>query len=120
MAYELEMRDDGILRMAFIGDMDQQDLEAFRQEFDPFLESATEAEPLRVLVDGSRSGKYTSGARKIFVDLYRSLKIGNVALVAAPRYSRVLVGFVLKATGRDNIHLFDSEEEGLAWLRGES
>ncbi len=120
MAYEINMDDDGILHMAFIGDMDRQSLEAFGAEFEPFLESATEAKPLRIFVNGRRSGKYTSGARKIFVEMYKSPKIGAVALVGAPRYSRVLVGFVAKATGRDIIHLFDSDEEALAWLRGQN
>ena len=118
MAHEVNIGDDGILRMAFIGGMDEEDTKAFREEFDPILKSATEAEPLRILVDGSRSGKYTSAARRIFVELQRSPLIGDVALVGASRYSRVLAGFVLKATGRDNVRLFESEEEALGWLRG--
>jgi len=30
---------------------------------------------------------------------------------------RVLVSFVLKATRRDNIRFFETEEEALAWLQ---
>jgi hypothetical protein len=43
--------------------------------------------------------------------------LGKAATIGVDRYTRVLIGFVLKATGRDNIRLFDTEEQALAWLR---
>jgi hypothetical protein len=120
MAHKLEMCDDGILRLAFIGDQDEKDMEAFQQDFAPFLEAVTEEEPLRIFTDSSQSGKFTSAARKTFLTLNRNPKIGRTAILGASRYTRVLAGLVLKATRRDNIRFFDSETEALAWLKAES
>jgi hypothetical protein len=120
MAHEISMGDDGILRLAFIGDMVGEDIEIFIKDFTPFLEAATEVEPLNILADASRAGKTSSAARKAYVRLNRDLRGGKVAVVGARRYGRVLVSFILKATGRDNVRFFDSEEEALAWLKAES
>jgi hypothetical protein len=121
MAHEISMGDDGILRMDLIGDMDREDMGAYIEDLTPFLEAATEAEPLLVLTDSSRSGKLSSGARKLSVEINRDPRMGKTAVIGeGRRYFRVMAGFILKATGRDNIRFFDSEEEALTWLKSES
>ena len=120
MAYELEIRDDGIARLATIGDQDREEVENLRKDLESLLEAATEAEPVRLIVDSSRSGKTSSAARRIYVELNRDPRIGKTALVGSRRYGRLLGTFIVKATGRDNIRFFDSEEEALAWLKAES
>ena len=120
MTHEFEIRDDGIGRLVPIGDQDKEDVENFRKDMEPLLEAATEAEPARLLVDSSRSGKTSSAGRKMYVELSRDPRIGKTAVVKARRYSRLLATFVIKATGRDDICFFDSEEEALAWLKAES
>ena len=120
MPYELEIRDDGIARLTTIGDQDGEDVGNLRKDLESLLEAATEAEPVRLVVDSSRSGKTSSAARRIYVELGRDPRLGKTALVGARRYSRLLATFVIKATGRDNIGFFDSEEEALAWLKAES
>ena len=46
MAYEVNMGDDGILRVAIIGDMVGEEEEAYHEYVKSFLKAATEAEPL--------------------------------------------------------------------------
>jgi hypothetical protein len=120
MAHELQMGDDSILRMALIGNVSGEDMEALLKDIQPFFEAVTEAEPLCLLVDSSRSGKTSATARKAYVELNRDHRLKKSAVLGANRYSRVLGSFILKATGRDNVRFFDSEEEAIAWLKGES
>ena len=120
MAHEFEIRDDGIVRLAPIGDQDKEDMEIFRKKMEPFLEATTEAEPMHLLVDSSRSGKTSSAGRKIYAKVNRDPRVGKTAVVRAKRYNRLVGSIILKATGRDNIRFFESEEEALAWLKGES
>ena len=120
MAYELGIRDDGIARLATIGDQGKEDVENLRKHLEALVEAATEAEPMGLIVDSSRSGKTSSAARKLYVELGRDSRFGKTALLGARRYSRLLATFIAKATGRDNIGFFDSEEEALAWLKAES
>ena len=119
MAYEFSMRDDGILRITHIGDIKDEDAEPYFEDLMPFLETATEAEPLRVLRVGG--GKYSAVFRKKLVELVSNPRIGKSATVGANRYARVLGGFLLKVTGRrDDFRFFDSEEKALAWLKADS
>ena len=116
MAYEFHMADDGILWLTVIGDFGQEDAQAC-SESAPFQKD-TRSALLLLLVDTRRSGKVESRARKTMIELIRGNREGKVAVLGLSRYVRVLVGFVNKATGRDNVRLFGSEEEALAWLKG--
>ena len=120
MAYQLSMRDDGILQSTLTGDMSDKDAKAYREDMVSFLEATTEAEPLHALIDSSRLGKMSPASRKAVVEVSRDPRLGKAAVVGANRYARVLGSFIMKATERDHIRFFDSEEEALAWLKAES
>jgi hypothetical protein len=91
-------------------------MENLFRDFAPFLEAASEAEPVHMVLDATLSGKVSSGARKLLSDINNDLRVGTIAVIGAKRYIRVLVSFVLRATGRDNFRFFDSEKEAVAWL----
>jgi hypothetical protein len=58
--------------------------------------------------------------RKTVLEIIRDFRLEKAAVVGASRYARVLASFIMKATGRNNIRFFVSEEEGLAWLKAKS
>jgi len=122
MEYTLQMGDDGILRARFVGDVDQEGWYDYANAYQAYLEAAPPGQPLHFLVDASRLGKMSAAARKLVLASFRNPdpRVGRTAMLSASPYARVLVGFILKATGRDDIRFFASEEEALAWLRGES
>jgi hypothetical protein len=113
------MQDDGILRINFAGGaLERDEVDDFLRDFNLYLGAATPEAPLRTLTIADQSGmKLSSRVRKAFSDLNSDPHLGKAATIGMDRYTRVLVGFVLKATGRDNIRLFEREEEALAWLR---
>lgn len=119
MPYRIQMGDDGILRVDFAGgSLERDEVDAFIREFTVYLDAATPEAPLRMLTIANQSGaKLSSKTRKAFADLNSDPRLGKAATVGVDRYTRVLVGFVLKATGRDNIRFFETEEQALAWLR---
>ncbi len=118
MTHDIKMRDDGILQL----DTHTGVTETLLQDFISFLETATEEKPLAIFVRATGpTGKYSSAIRQTFARLMRDPRLGQVAVVGGGRrYTRVMVGFLLKATGRDNIRFFDSEEEAVVWLKAES
>jgi hypothetical protein len=119
MPYQLQMGDDGILRIGFAGGtLERDEVEEFVRDFQDHLAAATPAAPLCTLTVAGQSGtKLSAKARKAFFELNGDPRLGKSATVGVDRYTRVLIGFMLKATRRDNIRLFDTEEEALAWLR---
>jgi hypothetical protein len=112
------MSEDGVLRVRFIGNVDREDAEAYLGEYQRYLQDTEPGKPLHFLVDATDLGKFSAAARKLWIDAFRDPdpRIGNTALVGASRYVRVLSGFVLKAVGRENVKLFATEKEALAWL----
>ena len=111
MPYQMTMREDGILKIVFEGALE-------RNELEHYLESATPEAPLRTLTTTDQVGqKVSSVVRKAFANLNADPRLGKSATVGLDRYLRVLVGFVLKATGRNNIRFFDSEELAVVWLK---
>ena len=119
MSYKIEMRDDGIVYVAFGGSVSTEEMEEFRREWLTYLDAVTEEEPLRVVSESPGLIKFSAGARRILVELQRLPKMGPSAIVGANRYVRVLTAFILKATGRDNVRFFNTVEEAVAWLKGE-
>ncbi len=117
MPYQMQMREDGILQIRFIGVLESADLPQFISEFNRYLEAATPEKPLRTLSKADQPGmKYSPAVRKAFADMNSDPRLGKSATIGVDRYTRVLAGFVLKATGRENIRFFDAEELAVAWL----
>jgi hypothetical protein len=117
MARGLQMSGDGILQIVQTGDVGREDVEAFLEDFVSFLEAATEEEPLFILADTKRVGKLSVKARKTLVSLSRDSRFGRIAILGSGRYIRVMVSFVNKAVGRDNVRFFDAEDKALTWLK---
>ena len=119
MPYQIQMGDDGILRVSF-GDtvLEREEVDDFVRDFHVYLDAATPEAPLRTLtIAGQAGAKLSSKVRKAFSDLNGDPRLGKAATIGVDRYTRVLIGFVLKATRRDNIRLFENEEKALVWLR---
>lgn len=119
MAHEMHMRDDGILSITLDGDMGQEETEPFSTDLRPFLEGATKEHPLHILARRRTKGRYRPAARKLFTELSSHPQLGKVAIASPSRYGRVLIGFIVKASGRDNVRFFETEEEALAWLHAD-
>lgn len=117
MPYQMTLHDDGIVRIIFDGALESDEVEQFVSDFTQYLETVTPEAPLRTLTTTNQAGaKLPSPVRKMFADLNCDRRLGKSATIGLDRYTRVLVAFVLKATGRDNIRFFDTEEQALAWL----
>jgi hypothetical protein len=117
MAYKVHMGQDGILRIEVIGDFGDRDSEESTREMVSFLEAATPDKPLLMLSDVSQAGKLSAGARRTIAQQGQDPRMGRNAVLGVSRYARVMVSFLSKASGHDNIRFFDDEEKALAWLK---
>jgi hypothetical protein len=119
MAYELHMRDDGILQISRTDSLDRKELETFLKDVAPFLEAATEAKPLLVLLETHQERKPSSRARKTYAQLSHDPRVEKVAILGSHRYVPIIVGFIQRAVGGGNQRFFESKEEAIAWLKAE-
>ncbi len=121
MAHEIRRGDDRIVRVSFIGDLTREGWEAYRKEIEPLEKSNRESgKPFLLIVNTSRAGKVSSVARRGMAEMGGRTEPVKVAVVGMSRYVRVLVGFLKKARGQGYIHMFDSEEKAVAWLKEEA
>ncbi len=120
MTHRFQVIEDGMLRSAFIGDVDEEAIAEFNQRLTPFLKTATPAKPIHFLVDASQEGRFSGGARRAFTQMFADdPRLGKVAIINAARFTRVMATFIMKATGRhDAVRFFDNEAEALVWLKG--
>lgn len=117
MPHELIMGEDGILRTTIAGDLDRSVIDRLSEDYQPFLEAATASNPVNNLLHTARVGKLSSAARRFFTELTGDSRFGFAAIIDPPRRVRVLGKFILKATGRENISFYQSEEKALLWLK---
>lgn len=119
MPYQIQLLEEGLVRISFPGgSLESDEVENFMQDFRVYLEAAAPEAPLNIMtIVGQEGAKLPSKTRKAFTDLNADKRVGKAATLGVDRYARVLIGFMLKATGRDNIRFFDTEEQALAWLR---
>ncbi len=118
MPYQMTMTEDAILKITIPAVLEHGEVEPLIADITRYVASATPDAPLRILVLIKQHGiKFSPVARKTLATLNADRRLGLVAIVGAERYVRVLIGFILKATGRNNIHFFASEELAMAWLQ---
>lgn len=119
MPYELDLRDDRILHVRFIGNVGPDEWSSYIRDYESFLESAAGTDSVHFLVDVNEMGKASARTRKAVVADLRTPnpRVGKTAMIGTNRYARVLTSFLLKAVGRDDIRFFETVEDAMAWLK---
>lgn len=117
MAQQINLIAENIVKIAFIGDVTDEDAEQNSDQIDQIMVNLPAAEPLHFLVDATRMGKISTKARHEFTERNKNPKVGNTAIYGLNRSLKVLGVFITKASKRDNIHFVNNETEGLAWLQ---
>jgi UDP-N-acetylmuramyl pentapeptide synthase len=107
--------EEGIRRTKSRGDFEEEDA---KRQMAEILRIA-ESRPGKVLVlnDLTEAGKASSGARKRYAQLLQSDRIARHAFVGMRTLTRVIVSFLVRASGAENAMFFATEEEALKWLR---
>jgi hypothetical protein len=117
MAHDIRMGLDGILRARIIGDLDRITMDALLKDLQPYFEAATENAQLNLIMDSSQINTLSSNARRRFTLMNQDTRIGKIAIVGASRSMRVFISFVNKATQRNNIQMFDLDDQAINWIK---
>ena len=72
------------------------------------------------LVDISKvSSNAPAGSRKVFAEILKHPGIKKIAFFGASAVARVVISFVIIASGHKNAKFFATEEESIKWLKAE-
>ena len=120
MTYQIKMGTDGILRASFYGDVDEFDMDGYWRDLRPYLDAATQDAPVQLITDTSGTRGYTREARQNLISINKDPRIGKTAILGANQITRVLVHFIHIASQRENMRLFNQEDEAIGWLKNQN
>lgn len=98
------------------GEHNKEDAEDFKRVSEEFLEKFPEADPARMLIDCSEQGKMDFETRRIYTQAIKLPRKAYIAVFWKNVLVRITAGFLLTASGRKNLKLFESKEKALKWL----
>jgi UDP-N-acetylmuramyl pentapeptide synthase len=104
-----------VLREKPCGDIDEAYAKSMSEEL--FKQANTKPGNVLVLTDMSDGGSATSAARKIFAEELKNKKYSKHAFFGLTTFTRILVSFIVRASGVQNVGYFPTEQEALKWLK---
>ena len=117
MTHKIYSFADNILTFGFIGTIDAETITLFSRDVSQYLEQGSKENPINFLVDTRTDDGMSFYARRWFTQLNNDERLDKVALIGEDNPTRVIVTFILRATGRNNIRFVSSEEEGIEWIK---
>jgi hypothetical protein len=120
MAITVTMENDGILRIKISGEMGKVQVGYLQDEIAPFLDAATDENPLNSIILPENIGKLSYYARRFFAEAIQNTKVGMLAIMDPPRAVRILGRFIFKATRSEKIRFFTNETEAVEWIKSKS
>ena len=117
--FKIWKRKDGIIMVkTWETEWNEKDAQRFVDELSKILE--TIEGKAKVLGDASgASFGPTLESRKIYAKLLKFPKIGKAAIIGLSTANKVVVSFLLKASGKKGLGVFSTKEEALKWLKEE-
>lgn len=116
MAFTLQQDDAGILQVKINDEFTEEDLKAYMAQIDDILADLPEGETLLSFIDTTDLGKVNPNLRRSVGDFLNNPKFGNTAVLGNSRIIKVMIDFVLKASGRQHMKYFTDQDEAYDWL----
>ena len=117
MPYNVDMGQDGILRIELSGDLSNGIVKTFRRELAPYVEAATPSQPLKNILYFKQVSQISPAIRHFLIDLSKDQRLGKTAFVRPSRKARVLGEFMRKASDQEKFDFFEREQDAVLWLR---
>jgi len=115
--FKIWKRDDGIIMIkTWEKKWVEEDALRFKKELFDILD--TIEGKAKILADATEAGfGPTVEARNIYADIIKSPKIGKAAIFGLKTPNRVIVSFLIRITGKEDLKVFLTEEEAVKWLK---
>ncbi len=117
MAYTLELGTDGIIYALFTGDFTEEQLANYIHDLDELVNQSSADEKVKSFMDTTGLKRVNPNLRRMTGDLIKDPRLGETAVLGNSRVVKVMIDFVLKASGRDHMKYFTDRQEALIWLQ---
>ena len=113
----LYLGEDNIVYVTVVGDQDEVTAAAIMKAIETLM-NLVEGK-VNILIDLNQVGQPSPEAREIGQEAFEDEKFGKIALFGLHPVARVIASFVMGVTRKKDIRFFKTNEEALAWLKGE-
>lgn len=94
----------------------KKDAEEFKKTSEEFLQKFPEVDPAKMFIDCSEQGKMDYEARRVYTEAIKLPREAFIAVYFKNTLIRITAGFLLTASGRKNLKLFEDKDKALKWL----
>lgn len=116
MSFTLQRDDTDILQVKISGEFTEEDLKAYMAQIEEILVDVPEDETIKSFIDTTEIGKVNPNLRRSVGNFLDNPKFGNTAVLGNSRVIKVMIDFVLKASGRHHMKYFTKRDEAYDWL----
>jgi len=116
MAHSFQMQANGTLYVKVSGSFSEEDLAGYLAELNSYLEPLRMDERLLSFMDATELEHVSPSVRRAVNDFVKDPRFGKTAVLGNNRFIKVLIDFVMRASGRDHMRYFTDRAEALSWL----
>ena len=117
MAYSLNLDEEGILNVTINGEFTEDQLSSYIHDLNEIVSGVPAGQNLKSFIDTTELGRVNPNLRRMTGDIMDDPRLGATAVLGNSRVVKVMIDFVLKASGRDHMHYFTNRNEALSWLK---
>ncbi len=116
MSYTLHKDDNGILQVVISGEFTEEELKNYMDDISEIVAEIPANERLKSFIDTTQLGRVNPNLRRSVGDFLDNPKFGETAVLGNSRVVKVMIDFVLKASGRHHMKYFTDRPEAETWL----
>lgn len=116
MSYTINKDDNDILQVKISGDFTEEELIAYMHDISEIMGDISENEKVKTFIDTIELGRVNPNLRRSVGDFLDDKRFGETAVLGSSRVVKVMIDFVLKASGRHHMKYFTDRDEAESWL----
>ena len=112
--------EDRIVFLAPSGDFTKDEADKIVNEVSAAFNEITKNEKLNLIIDASKAYKTNHEARRVYTKFAKDYKgkVSKIAMFKANTFTKLIIQFVLSASGTDaKLKIFNNLEDSLKWIR---
>jgi hypothetical protein len=109
--------DNGILQVMISGEFTEEELITYMHDIHEIIINTPQNEKLKTFIDTTKLGRVNPNLRRSVGDFLDDPRFGETAVLGNSRVVKVMIDFVLKASGRQHMRYFTDRDEAETWLQ---
>lgn len=116
MSYTINKDDNGTLQVMISGEFTEEELIMYMHDISEIMVDIPQDKKVKSFIDTTQLGRVNPNLRRTVGDFLDDPRFGETAVLGSSRVVKVMIDFVLKASGRHHMKYFTDRAEAETWL----